>query len=120
MVLVDTSVWIDHFNKKNGHLATLLNSGMVYTHEYIIGEIACGNISNRDEILHLLKSLRLTLSVTQEEILDFISNKHLFGRGLGYIDIHILASSLISDVNLWTRDKKLNPVAYELGVAFKF
>jgi predicted nucleic acid-binding protein len=120
MVLVDTSVWIDHFYKRNEHLVTLLNSGKVYTHEYVIGEIACGNIANRDEILNLLKALSFTSSVTHDEILDFISIRHLFGRGLGYIDIHILASSLISDVKLWTKNKKLNLVANELGVAYTF
>jgi predicted nucleic acid-binding protein len=118
MVLVDTSVWIDHLYKKNEHLVTLLNSGKVYTHAYVIGEIACGKISNRDEILHLLKALSLTQSITHDEILDFISNRQLFGRGLGYIDIHILASSLISNIKLWTKDKRLNLVAHELGVAY--
>ena len=99
MVLVDTSVWIDHFYKKNEHLVTLLNSGKVYTHEYVIVEIACGNVSNRDEILHLLNALSLTLSVTHEEVLEFISSRQLFGRGLGYIDIHLLASSLVMLAN---------------------
>jgi predicted nucleic acid-binding protein len=120
MVLVDTSVWIDHFNKRNDHLVDLLNAGKVNTHEYIIGEISCGNISNRDEIINLLRSLPCTLSVTQEEILDFIANQYLYGNGVGYIDIHLLASALISNVKLWTRDKKLNLVANELNVAYKF
>ena len=120
MVLVDTSVWIDHFYKKNDHLVNLLNEGKVYTHEYIIGEIACGNISNRDEIIQLLRSLSFTLSISQEEILDFISNSHLYGKGLGFIDIHLLASSLISNAKLWTKDKKLNHVAKELNISYIF
>jgi predicted nucleic acid-binding protein len=120
MALVDTSVWIDHFYKKNDHLVNLLNEGKVYTHEYIAGEIACGNISNRDEIIYLLQALSYTLSISHEEILDFISNRHLYGKGLGYIDIHLLASSLISNVKLWTRDKKLNQVAKELNISYIF
>ena len=120
MVLVDTSVWIDHFYNKNDHLVNLLNEDKVYTHEYIVGEIACGNIANRDEIIQLIQSLSYSLSVSHEEILDFISSRHLYGKGLGYIDIHLLASSLISNVKLWTKDKNLNQVAKELNISYKF
>ena len=92
-VLVDTSVWINHFHKKNEHLVTLLHSGKVYTHEYIIGEIACGNISNRNEILHLLKALSLTLSVTHDEILDFISNRCVSREELRSINKKVIFST---------------------------
>jgi len=116
MILVDTSIWINHFNKSNSGLIELLNSTEVCIHPFIIGELACGNISNRAEILSLLKSLPLVETVLDEEIFIFIENKKLYGIGLGFIDVHLLASALINSVKLWTNDKPLNKAAVNLGI----
>ena len=111
MILVDTSVWVSHFREGNAGLATLLTNGEVVCHPFIIGELACGNLTNRTTILSLLKALPTTAVAEPEEILTFIENNHLMGRGLGYIDIHLLASALLARVSLWTLDKRLEQIA---------
>jgi len=111
MVLVDTPVWIDHFRNNNTQLIHLLNNGDVFCHPYVIGEIACGNIQNRIEILSLLQSLPQSLPVEHEEILIFIENNNIMGQGIGYIDITILASAILSGLSLWTLDKRLKTIA---------
>jgi predicted nucleic acid-binding protein len=116
MVLVDTSVWIDHFNKIDSRLIELLENDVVVMHQYVSGELACGNIKNRDEILGLLSTLPEATKVTHDEILHFIDKHRLFGKGLGYIDVHLLASCVIDDVDLYTRDKQLSKVAKWLNV----
>ncbi|MDH5718751.1 MAG: PIN domain-containing protein [Spirochaetia bacterium] len=107
MTLVDTSVWIDHFRNKNKKLIVLLEENKVLTHSFIIGELACGNIKNRNEILNLLKTLPFANEPTNEEVLVFIEKRNLYGKGLGFIDIHILSSALLNNSNLYTLDKKL-------------
>ncbi len=119
MVLVDTSVWVSYLRDGDSHLETLLNDGDVVCHPFIIGELACGNIKNRTEILSLLGSLPVVQIADHEEILTFIESKRLMRKGLGYIDIHLLASSILSDVSFWTCDKKLKEMAIELGINFK-
>jgi predicted nucleic acid-binding protein len=114
MVLVDTSVWIDHFHKSNLSLSNLLEEGFVFVHPFIIGELACGNIKNRKEIFKLLHSLPQIKVAEYDEIIYFIENNKLYGKGLGYIDIHLLASCKIDNAKLYTRDKKLISVAKEL------
>lgn len=114
MVLVDTSVWIGHLRKKDEELSELLYRGEVCIHLFIIGEIACGNLKNRNEIISLLKALPEVNTVYDDEAMLLIEKNHLYGRGLGYIDIHLLASSLINDVHLWTKDKTLAKVYSEL------
>ena len=116
MILVDTSIWIDHFNKSDADLVKLLNSAKVCIHPFIIGELSCGNISNRQEILNLLKALPQVESVLDEEVFILIENKKLYGIGLGFIDAHLLASALINDVTIWTRDKKLKKAAINLDI----
>ena len=118
MVLVDTSVWVAHLLGGNTGLEILLNDGDVICHPLIIGELACGNLKNRSEILSLLQSLPLATQVEHDEVMQFIENFHLMGKGLGYIDMHLLASALLSKVSLWTFDKKLNSVASKLGLKF--
>ncbi len=118
MILVDTSVWINHFRKGNQTLVQLLNSGAVICHPFIIGELACGNLKNRDEILSLLNNLPKAKKATHEEILQFIEQKHLMGKGLGYIDVHLSASALLTGALLWTEDKKLNEANEILGVRY--
>ncbi len=116
MVLVDTSIWINHFNKSNAGLISLLNSAEVCIHPFIIGELSCGNISNRSEILTLLRSLPLVDPALDDEVFTLIENKRLFGIGLGFIDVHLLASALIHKIHIWTGDKALNKTAQVLGL----
>ncbi len=107
MVLVDTSVWIDHFYQSDQELTALLEEGRVLIHPFIIGELASGNIRNRKEILEHFQTLQNISMVDFEEILFFIDKNGLAGKGLGYIDIHLIASCLIEEVKLFTRDKRI-------------
>lgn len=118
MVLVDTSVWIDHLRKCSARLAGLLNDGEVAIHPFVIGELACGNLANRQEILSLLHSLPAIQRVEDDEILLFIEQHSLAGRGLGLIDVHLLAASKMSGDPLWTRDKRLKASTETLGLGF--
>jgi predicted nucleic acid-binding protein len=116
-VLVDTSVWIDHFRRSNRALSELLESARVWTHPFVIGELACGLLSRREEILEALSSLPSVPVVAHTEVLDFVDDQHLMGRGIGWIDVHLLASALHANLPLWTQDKRLSTVATNLGIA---
>lgn len=116
MVLVDTSVWIDHFRHTDIYLKELLESGKVCIHPFIIGELACGNLSNRDEILILLRALPVIAPALEEEIFTLIEEKKLYGKGLGFIDVHLLASALIHRVSILSRDRSLNESAEDFGI----
>jgi len=118
VVLVDTSVWIDHFRKTNRRLASLLDAEAVLIHPFVLGELACGNLSNRQEIIALLHALPHATKVEDDEVLLFTERYHLMGRGIGLIDAHVLASSCIDAGLLWTRDKRLQAAAKELNVEF--
>jgi len=118
MVLVDTSIWIDFFRSGNAELTNLLNQGHVYAHPFVLGELACGHLTPREDILKLLATLPTVSTATSEEVLQLIEDRKLFGLGLGYIDIHLLASALLSHTSLWTRDKKLAKAAEKLRLAF--
>jgi len=115
-MLVDTSVWVDHLRKRNSTLVALLESGEVLTHPFVIGELACGNLAQRAKVLTSLGELPLAPSASHEEVLDFLETRKLMGRGLGWIDLHLLASSIIAKVPLWSADKRLSAVAREIGV----
>lgn len=119
MVLVDTSVWISHLREKNARLANLLNDGEVVCHPFVVGELACGNLRNRTEILSLLKSLPMSIEAEHEEVLQFIDSNKLMGKGLGYMDIHLMASAVLTGIPIWTLDKKLDQVANVLRISFK-
>lgn len=114
MVLVDTSVWVEHFRSGGTGLESLLADADVYIHPFIIGELACGNLKNRQEILSLLRELPMALSAGDEEVLRFIEHHKLMGKGLGYIDLHLLVSAMLTGVPLWTLDKRLNLAASSL------
>lgn len=115
MILVDTSVWIHHFRRTEPQLVDALNRDEVLTHPFVVGELACGNLRNRREILELLGRLPSAPVATQEEVLKFIENRTLMRRGIGFIDVHLLASAALSDTaRLWTKDKRLNQVARSL------
>jgi predicted nucleic acid-binding protein len=118
MILADTNVWIKHFRESDSEFIEHLNIGFIACHPFIIGELACGNLGNRAEILMLLQALPSVPIVEPTELLDFIENKMLMGRGLGYVDIQILASAIIGNVVLWTLDRRLNEAATELGVSY--
>lgn len=120
MVLVDTSVWVDHFHRGNGQLESLLEQEEVVCHPFVIGELALGNLSNRTEILRLLQSLPQVVVARQEEIIHFIDSQRLMGVGLGFVDVHLLASARISSVVLWTRDRVLKRAAEKLAANFQF
>jgi predicted nucleic acid-binding protein len=116
MVLVDTSVWINHLGENNPELARLLNRGQVLCHPFIIGELACGNMKNRSEILSLLSALPPPIQAEHEEVMHFIENNKLMGKGLGFIDFHLAVSAYLTGVSLWTLDKKLQKVLKDLGI----
>jgi len=120
MILVDTSVWIDHFRRGVSALAAILEQGSVLMHPFILGELACGNLKNRAELLRLLHDLPRSPAATDSEVLDLIDRRALMGRGIGYIDAHLIASAVLTDsAALWTRDKRLNQVAEALNIAFR-
>lgn len=118
MVLVDTSVWVSHFRQERPGLAGLLNDGDVACHPYIVGELACGNLKNRAVILSLMEALPMETALDHEEVLSFIENHSLMGKGLGYVDVHLLASAVLSRLSLWTLDRKLQQVADVLHVRY--
>ena len=119
MILVDTSVWIDHLRMGEPSLAAALEGGRVMMHPFVLGELACGNLANRSEVLELLGDLPAAPTATDPEALDFVERRALMGRGIGYIDVHLLASIALSgDACLWTRDRRLAAVAAELELAF--
>lgn len=118
MPLVDTSVWVAHFREQGSPLADVLEAGEVLCHPFVIGELACGNLSNRATILSLLSELPQAAVAEHEEVLTLIDLHKLQGRGLGYIDIHLLSSALITDAPLWTLDRRLAEAAEALGCRY--
>ena len=118
MVLVDTSVWVSHLREMNASLVDLLNDGKVACHPFIVGELACGNLRNRATILSLLEALPTGAAVEHEEVLAFIESHSLMGKGLGFVDMHLLASATLSRLRIWTFDKKLEQVANMLHIKY--
>jgi predicted nucleic acid-binding protein len=117
MILVDTSVWVDHLRKGNDRLGALLLDEQVLGHPFVIGELACGSLKNRQEILHLLRALPASRLAEHDEVLRLLESHRLLGRGIGWIDAHLLASALLSRCSLWTFDKRLHAIARELAIA---
>lgn len=115
-MLVDTSVWIDHFRRRNGELVELLESGQVWTHPFVIGELACGNLARRSEVMVMLGALPHVPVMGHDEVLAFLEGKRLNGRGLGWMDMHLLAAARVAGVPFWTNDKNLAKVAGELSL----
>ena len=116
MILVDTSVWVDHLRRGNSSLHQLLEAGEVSCHSFVIGELACGTLRQRSAILALLGELPDVPAAEDSEVLELIESRRLMGRGLGWVDAHLLAASMIADVSLWTLDKPLANTADQLGV----
>ena len=119
MILVDTSTWIDHLRKNHQHLQFLLLEGEVVCHSLVIGELVCANLKNRKEIISLLQSLPMAPQIEFDEYLYFIEKHKLYGKGIGFIDLHLLASAKLAQTKLWSLDKKLNSAAIELGINYK-
>ena len=120
MILVDTSIWIDHLRAGVEPLVSLLNGSRVLSHPFVVGELACGNLRNRGEVLTLLGELSRVTVASDAEVLYFIEQHGLMGQGIGYIDAHLLAAvSLESPARLWTRDRRLGAVAADLGLAYE-
>ena len=117
MILADTSVWIDYFREGLPELAERLRRSIVVMHPFVVGELACGNFSNRDATLELLQQLRSVTVAEHDEVLSFIRAQELYGRGIGYVDAHLLTAAVIEGCQLWTKDKRLHALAATLGVA---
>lgn len=119
MILVDTSVWIDHLRHGVARLAELLEQGQVIAHPYVRGELACGALRQREQILGGLADLPQAVVADDKEVLQLIEQHQLMGRGIGYIDAHLLAAVMLSaGARLWTRDRRLQQCAVALGLNF--
>lgn len=119
MILVDTSIWVDHLRGGDTKLRALLTEGQVLIHPFVIGELALGNLRKRDTVLQLLGDLPQAITASEVETLDFITRHALSGLGIGYVDAHLLASARLNAVHLWTRDKRLHDASIKLGLAAK-
>jgi predicted nucleic acid-binding protein len=118
MILVDTSVWIEHLRRHHSGLATLLEQGQVAVHPFVIGEIALGVLKHRSEILRLLSELPIASLAGHDEVLELVQRHRLAGAGIGWVDMHLVASTLLDRRPLWTLDRRLNTVARRLGAAW--
>lgn len=116
MMLIDTSVWIDHLRRGNDALVERLDDAEVWCHPFIRGELACGHLGNRQEILSLMEALPEAPLADHEEVMTLVESRRLMGRGLGWVDVHLLASAMLAGTALWTRDRRLAQAAQELGL----
>jgi predicted nucleic acid-binding protein len=118
MILVDTSVWIDHLSRRDADLAAALTANQVVVHPFVIGEIALGALAQRERTLRSLRGLPSAVMATDAEVMSLIERETIFGEGVGYIDVHLLASARLTPATrLWTRDRRLARVAMRLGLA---
>jgi predicted nucleic acid-binding protein len=118
MVLVDTSIWVTHLRLGSRQLEKLLMDAEVMCHPFIIGELACGNLKNRNEIISLLQSLPMASTIEFDEFLIFIDSNQLIEKGIGFVDIHLLASAQLTGIPLWTADKRLKSATNQLELGF--
>ena len=119
MILVDTSIWVSYLRTGDSHLKALLNDGKVLCHPFVVGELACGYIKTRAEVLSLLQALPMAEMAEQEEILQFIEIQRLMGAGLGLLDVHLLAAAILSRAKLWTLDRYLKAASARLNIDYK-
>lgn len=117
MILADTSVWIDYLDRGRSSFAHVLDSVNVVMHPYVVGEILLGNLRNRAETILLLTHLPEAVVARHNEVMYFIEEHRIFGRGVGYVDAHLLVSSRLTGATLFTRDKRLHMLAVQLGMA---
>ncbi len=116
MLLVDTSIWVDHLRAGEPDLREALERGRVAMHSWVLGELACGHLRQREVLLSLLAGLPKLTVATDQEVLYLIETSQLMGRGIGYVDVHLLAACLLNQARLWTRDQRLARVAAELDL----
>ena len=116
MILADTSVWIDYLNKGDPHFKRVLDEQLILLHPFVIGELALGNLKNRNTQLRDLKLMAQVDEATDNEVMFLIENAGLYGKGIGYVDAHLLASAKISGVDFWTQDKRLHLAAVKMGL----
>ena len=116
MILVDTSVWVNHLQRGNAQLKAQLLDEQVISHPFVVGELACGGITNRKAIFTLLAALPKATEAKHEEALDFLDMKNLSVSGIGWIDVHLLASAVLTPASLWTLDRRLREVAKKLDL----
>jgi predicted nucleic acid-binding protein len=120
LILVDTSVWVDHLRRGDPGLVALLESASVLSHPFIVGEIACGRLADRKGVLQLLQDLPAASVADTHEVLAFIERHRLFGKGIGYVDVHLLAAVALTDgSSLWTRDKRLRAAAESIECSYR-
>lgn len=120
MVLVDTSVWVDHLRSSDVSLVNLLNQDLVLVHPMVIGELACGNLQNRQQLLKLFGYLPYCTEASNEEAMYCLEQNQLMGKGIGFVDLHLLASALLTpNAKFWTRDKRLKNLADNLGIGWQ-
>jgi predicted nucleic acid-binding protein len=118
LVLADTSIWVTHFRKSENHLIQLLELGFVACHPFIIGELACGSIKNRHEIIQLLEALPNVPVLEHQEVMSFIESRKIMSKGIGYVDTHLLGSSILAGIPIWTLDKSLAKVSSTLEIEY--
>jgi predicted nucleic acid-binding protein len=120
VILVDTSVWIDHLRRGDTTLAGLLDHSAVLAHPWVTGELALGNLSSRGEVIGLIQGLPQAVLATDDEVMSLIDQESLYGAGIGYVDAQLIAATrLTPDAALWTRDKRLSEVTARLGLGFQ-
>jgi hypothetical protein len=117
LILVDTSVWVEHLRRGHSRLARLLVEDEVAGHPFVTGELALGSLSRRDEILGLLAALPQAPAASHDEVWAFMETRDLFGRGIGWVDAHLLTAAALSGARLWTLDRRLAKVASDLALA---
>lgn len=118
MILVDTSVWVDHLRRGDSALAARLDASEVTVHPFVVGELACGSLRPRSDVVRLLTEMPTATTATHNEVMYFIAAQRLASRGIGYVDAHLLASAAMDSLLLWTRDKALAAQAARLGLAY--
>jgi predicted nucleic acid-binding protein len=119
MILIDSSVWIDHLRRADVRLQEILGARRALTHSFVIGELAMGHLRPRKEVLSLMQNLPHAVLASDREVLGFIERHSLHGLGIGYVDAHLLASARLTTVFLWTHDKRLHEAAGKLGLAHR-
>jgi len=117
LILVDTSVWVDHLRRGNARLEGLLRDGLVLVHPFVLGELALGRLKRRSEILAFLGEMPWAEAASHDEVLEFVHLHELAGRGVGWVDVHLLVSAALSRVSLWTLDRRLAIAAVRLSLS---
>jgi len=118
MILVDSSVWMGHFRKAEPRLEALLTNELVSLHPFVLGELACGNLARRAETIAWLAKLPVAAVASEAEVRHLVESRRFFGTGLGWVDMHLLASAVIGEMRLWTADRAMAAAAKQLGIAF--